>query len=52
MLCFGNFPVARNSMDKREGFQDFPSKIFCTTTPKTFAREPFCVVYRKTSGSE
>ena len=52
MLCFGKFPVARNSMDKREGYQDFPLKTFCTTTPKTLAREPFCVVFQKTSSSE
>ena len=39
-------------MDKREGYQVFPAKAFCTTTPKTLAREPFCVVFRKTSGSE
>ena len=39
-------------MDKRRGNQDFPSKVFCTTNPKTLAREPFCVVFQKTSGIE
>ena len=52
MLCFRKIPVARNSIEKRRGYQDFPSKVFCTTTPKTFAREPLCVVFQKTSGIE
>ena len=51
-LCFRKFPVAKNSMDKRGGYQDFPSILFCTTTPETLAKELFCVVFRKTSGSE
>ena len=34
------------------GYQDFPSKVFCNTTPKTLAREPLCVVFQKASGSE
>ena len=34
------------------GYQDFPSKNFCLTMPKTLAREPFCVVFQKNSGSE
>ena len=52
MLCCRKLLVARNSMDKRRGSQDFPSKVFCTTMPKTLAREPICVVFQKTSGSE
>ena len=52
MLCFRKHPVARNSMDKRRGYQDLPSKVFCNTTPKTLAREPLCVVFQKASGSE
>ena len=52
MLCFRKVPVARNSMDKREGYQDFLSKVFCNTTPRTLARELFCVVFQKTPGSE
>ena len=52
MPCFRKLPVARNSMDKRRGYQDFPSKVFCASTPKTLAREPFCVVFQKTSGIE
>ena len=52
MLCFRKLPIARNSMDKRGGYQDFPSKVFFTTTPKILARGAFCVVFQKTSGSE
>ena len=52
MLSFRKFPVARNSMDKRRGYQDFPSKVYLTTTPKNLAREPFCIVFQKTSGVE
>ena len=52
MLCFRNFLVATNSMDKRRGYQDFPSKVFCLTMLKSLAREPFCVVFQKTSGIE
>ena len=52
MLCFRKLPVARNSMDKRRGYRDFSSKVFCTSNPKTLASEPFCCVsenfrYRK-----
>ena len=36
----------------RGGYQIFPSKVFCTTMPKTLGREPFCVVFQKTSGSQ
>ena len=52
MLCFRKFPPAKNSMDKRAGFQEFPTKSFRLTMPKTFARESFCVVFHKVSGSE
>ena len=52
MLCFRKVPVARKSMDKRVGYQDFPLKFFCTTMLKTLARETFCVVFQKTTGSE
>ena len=52
VLCFRKFSVAKNSMDKRGGYQYFPSILICTTNPKTLAREPFFVVFRKTSGSE
>ena len=27
-LCFRKFSVARNSMDKRRGYQDFPSSVY------------------------
>ena len=52
MLRLRKFPVAKNSMDNKGGYQDFPSKFFCLTMPKTFARKLFCVVFQKTSGSE
>ena len=32
--------------------QDFPSKLFCFTVPKTFVGELFSAVFRKISGSE
>ena len=47
MLYFINFPAAKNSMDKRGGYQEIPLKSFRLTMPKTFAREPFCVVFHK-----
>ena len=53
MLCFRKFPVAKKFMDKRGWkYQDFPSKIFCLTVPKSFVGEPFCAVFQKISGSE
>ena len=52
VLRFTKFPLAKNSVDKRGSYQVFPSKVFCTAMPKTLAREPFCVVFQKTSGSE
>ena len=53
VLCFREIPVTKNSMDKRGGgYQDFPTKVFCTTMPKSFAKDPFCYVFQKTSGSE
>ena len=50
MLCFRKISVAKKIMDKR-GYQDFPSKIFSLTGLETFAREPYCVVFQKNSGS-
>ena len=52
MLRLRKFPVAKNSMDNKGGYQDFPSKFFCLTMPKTFAGKPFCAVSEKNSGSE
>ena len=55
MLYFRAFPVANKIMDKRGGvwgYQDFPSKYFCLTMPKTFVGEPFCALFQKRSGSE
>ena len=43
MLCFGKFPVANKFMDKKGGYQKFPSKIFCLTVSKNFVGEPFSV---------
>ena len=40
--CFRNFPVAKKFMDKGGGgYQDFPSKIFPLTVPKSFSGESF-----------
>ena len=33
-------------------YQDFPSRFFCLTTPKTFAGGSYCVVFQKNSRSE
>ena len=42
MLCFRNFPVAKQFMDKRGGeYQELPSKFFCLTVPKNFVGESF-----------
>ena len=30
-------------MEKKGGYQDFPSKTFCLTVPKKFVGEPFFV---------
>ena len=40
MLCFRKLLVAIKIMDKRGtvGYQDFPSKVFCTTMPKNFRK--------------
>ena len=44
VLCFRKFPVGKKFMDKRGGeYQDFPSKIFCLTWPKSFVGESFTV---------
>ena len=37
---------------RMEGYQGFPSEIFCPTLPKTFVEEPFCAVFQKISGSQ
>ena len=53
MLCFRKFTVAKKFMDKRGGvYQDFPSKFFCLTMPKSSVGELFCAVFQKNSGSE
>ena len=33
-------------------YQDFPSKFFCLTMPKSSVGELFCAVFQKNSGSE
>ena len=40
MLCFRKLLVAIKIMDKRGtgGYQDFPSKVFCTTMPKKLSQ--------------
>ena len=52
VLCFREIPRTKNSMDKRGGYQVFPTKVFCTTMPKTLARELFCVVFQTNSCRE
>ena len=52
VLRFRKLPVAKNSMDKKVVYQDFPSKNFCLTMPNSFVGEPFCAVFQKKSGSE
>ena len=53
MLCFRKFPVAKKFMDERGGkYQDFPSKFFCLTMPKSSVGELFCAVFQKNPGSE
>ena len=52
MLCLRKFQVAKNSMDKRGGYQEFPMEIFCLTVPKNFVGEHFCAVFQKNSGRQ
>ena len=52
MLCSRKFPVAKNYMDKRGVYQNYPSKNFRLTLPNSFAEEAFCAVFQKISGSE
>ena len=47
VLCFREIPVTKNSMDKRGGYQDLPTKVFCTTMPKTLARNPIVSFFGK-----
>ena len=44
LLCFRKFLVAKKFFDKRGGgYQDFESKNFCFTVPKSFLGYPFRV---------
>ena len=43
MLCFRTFPAAKKFMDKKWGYQYFPSKVFYLTVPKNFIGQPFRV---------
>ena len=52
MLCSKIFPVAKSLKIREVEHQDFLSKCFCLTVPKTFAGETFCAVFQKISGSE
>ena len=52
MLCFRKFLCRKSLWSREERYQDFPLKNFCFTMPKSFAREPFSVVFQKTFGSE
>ena len=50
MLCCGNFPLANRFLDEKGGYQNFPSKIFCSKVMKKIVGEPFSVSL--TSGIE
>ena len=54
MLCFRNFPLAKNVMDKSGGGEvsRFSFDFFCLTVPKNSVAEPFCAVFQKFSVSE
>ena len=52
MLCSRKITVAKNYMDRKRGFQGFPSKNFCLTLPNSFVGEAICAVFQKISGSE
>ena len=44
VMVFRNYPVAKKFMDKSgEGYQGFPSNIFCLTLPKIFVGGTFSV---------
>ena len=43
MLRLRKLPVAMNPMDNKGGYQEFPSKCFCLTTPKNSVGEHFSV---------
>ena len=42
LYCCSNFGY-RKCLDKKGEYQDFPSKIFCRTVPKTSVAESFIV---------
>ena len=43
MLCFRKFLVAKKFMDRTGEYQDFLSKFFCLTLPKSFLGVSFSV---------
>ena len=43
VLCFRKFPVVTKYMDKKGGYQEFASKIFCLTVPTNLVGYPFMV---------
>ena len=47
VLCFRNVPVARNSMDKIGGYQDFPSTFFVSQRRKHWQGNPFVSFFGK-----
>ena len=49
MLCLRNFPGPKNSMDKKRGYQDFPSQSYCLTRPKSSLGEPSVFHYFRVS---
>ena len=43
MLCLGKVLVANKFMNKKAGYQSFPSECFSLSVPKLFVGEPFIV---------
>ena len=52
MLCFRKFPVAKKFMDKRGGYQEFPTENSLCDNADNFRKGTLCVVFQKTSFSE
>ena len=52
VLCFRKFPVAKKFMDKRGGYQEFPTENFLCDNADNFRKGTLCVVFQKTSVSE
>ena len=42
----------KNSMEKKRGYQDFPSKNLCLTMPNSFVGEHFSSVFQRDSDEQ